>query len=435
MLRITPTLLKVKGFTVAAKNDTCDPRLISVHSMENQRHMVAAFVQYLEDCKKDPGANAELLTTLRGLVSQAFSLDLTNPAVQKQYPTNSLHLPDVYMAGRAALLGKDQADGAVAGGSTVTGKALSEDDIAFDKFVKRLKKTTKFFGDAEEGSDEYNRRLDRARVKFDERRKEKSSEAAAPADTDSPMPAAEVDTEARKEADKVKLEGNAFLKAKDFDKAVECYSKCIELDGTNAIYYGNRAAAKMHLKEFSSAVDDCKMAISIDKTYVRAHERLASAYRSLDMDEKELEVLENAVATHPTNEQLVKLLKDAKSRGEEVATRAPPGGAGGFPGFPGMPGMPGMGPGGEMPSPDQMAQMAQSLGLNISPDLVKNFMSSPMGAQMQSAMKGENPAMMEMMSQGLEAMKNDPASLQEKMNAVLGGAGNPSAGATKDPPK
>ena len=36
------------------------------------------------------------------------------------------------------------------------------------------------------------------------------------------------------------LAGNAHLKNGDVDKAVECYSKAIELDPTNATYFCNR---------------------------------------------------------------------------------------------------------------------------------------------------------------------------------------------------
>ncbi len=370
--------------------------------------MIAAFMQHLEEAKKDPALNAELLGTVGTLLSQAYSIDLKNPATLERYPTNGLALPDVFIAGRNALLRNQASNGGVAERTTET---KSEDDVAFEKFVKRLKRTTNFFGDTEDGSEEYLRRLERARAKFNERRKEKKSENAPPMPETPPAPKAEVSAEVKQEADAIKLEGNAHLKAGDFDKAVECYTRCIQLDGSNAVYYGNRAAAKMHLKQYSSAVDDSKMAISINSKYARAHERLASCYRSLGMDDLELETLQNAVTEHPGNEQLAQLLSDAQGR-KAAATREP-GGADDLPGFPGT-----------MPSPEQMSTMAESMGLNISPEMVQNFMSSPMGAQVQSALRGDNPAMAAMMQQGMQAMMNNPQAAQEQLKSMMGGGSN-----------
>lgn len=44
----------------------------------------------------------------------------------------------------------------------------------------------------------------------------------------------------KSEAERQKVLGNEFVSAKKPAEAVECYSKAIELDPTNAIYFSNR---------------------------------------------------------------------------------------------------------------------------------------------------------------------------------------------------
>lgn len=376
--------------------------------MDIEKWSIVAVLKHLELKANGSQEKSDVLLQVRKLLVDAFELNETD--LDTLYPTNGLSLPEVYMAGRKVLLENESV--AV--------------DPAFVKFLNRLK-ATKFFAGVEEGSEEYQRRVEKARKKFDERpRGAPESPTTVPTTQNRELPV--VNEKARAEADALKLEGNAQLKASEFSKAAETYSKCISLDGTNAIYYGNRAAAKMHMKEYASAVDDCKLAISIDSGYARAHERLASAYRSLSMEEAEMEALETGIRLHPNNAQLKKMIDDAKAR-KVPATAAPAG----------MPDFSGLGGPGGMPDLESLAGMASSMGLpNLSPDMIKGFLDSPMGAQMAQAMAGNNPqmaAMMDavkanpaMMSQAMEAMKNNPAMMAQAMDAMMDGAGPDAAG-------
>jgi small glutamine-rich tetratricopeptide repeat-containing protein alpha len=49
-----------------------------------------------------------------------------------------------------------------------------------------------------------------------------------------------VTPEQRAAADRLKGEGNVFMKEEKYEEALECYSKAIEQDGQNAVYYCNR---------------------------------------------------------------------------------------------------------------------------------------------------------------------------------------------------
>lgn len=82
----------------------------------------------------------------------------------------------------------------------------------------------------------------------------------------------------RKEADKIKLEGNAHFKRKEYKAALECYCQAIKKDDTNAFYYCNRAACYCAMsldKYFHLAILDCEHAIELDPGYAKAYSRLA----------------------------------------------------------------------------------------------------------------------------------------------------------------
>lgn len=82
-------------------------------------------------------------------------------------------------------------------------------------------------------------------------------------------------TDAQKaEAEKLKAQGNAKMSSKDYDAAIELYTEAIAKDGTNAVYYSNRAAAYSSKGDHANAVKDGEMALEIDPAFVRAYHRL-----------------------------------------------------------------------------------------------------------------------------------------------------------------
>lgn len=85
----------------------------------------------------------------------------------------------------------------------------------------------------------------------------------------------------RVEALKFKDEGNAFVKKQDFARAVESYSKAIELDATVSIFYSNRAFAELKLDNFQTCMLDCTEAIKIDPKNVKAYHRRGLSYVGL----------------------------------------------------------------------------------------------------------------------------------------------------------
>ena len=82
-------------------------------------------------------------------------------------------------------------------------------------------------------------------------------------------------------AEELKAQGNDAFSKKDFDRAIDCYSKAIEMDKDNHILYSNRSAAYIGKESFSLAVDDANIAIQLLPTFTKAYFRKANALQSI----------------------------------------------------------------------------------------------------------------------------------------------------------
>ncbi|GLE06759.1 hypothetical protein PINS_up016275 [Pythium insidiosum] len=71
----------------------------------------------------------------------------------------------------------------------------------------------------------------------------------------SPSQEPQVTEEAARQAEEFKAQGNELLSAKDYRGAVEMYSRALELDPDNAVYWSNRSAAYLAL--VTSAATRC----------------------------------------------------------------------------------------------------------------------------------------------------------------------------------
>lgn len=335
-------------------------------------------------------------------ISNAYSLNMHNSATRERYPLDGLSLPEIFKAGRAQLLGKGKATFAAERAADAPGtEAMDiekppavENDAGFKKFVARLKETTSIFKGIEEGTPEYERRLLRAREKYDSKIAAKKKKQSA---TGSSAAGSRVATESPKAlAEKLKIAGNNELKSKNYQTAHDLYTRCIDLDGSNAVFYSNRAAAKLHLSLYTEAVEDCKKAISLDETFIRPRERLASAYRFLDMTQNEVDTLKGALQVAPHNESFQNQLREAEARLSSGSRSAPAAnmGAGGS------------GGGG-----------IESLLGNLDPGMISN---------MTRAMGIPEGAMETLMNSGAanqigEMMRNNPGFVQQAMQSMMSG--------------
>lgn len=108
--------------------------------------------------------------------------------------------------------------------------------------------------------------------------------------------------ETKAEAEKWRALGNDRLREEKYQEAVDCYTKAINLDGRNPVYFCNRAAAHTHLNNHQAAVNDSKRAIEIEPTYSKAYGRLGLAYTSLKKFGEAKNAYLKALELEPENE-------------------------------------------------------------------------------------------------------------------------------------
>ena len=65
-------------------------------------------------------------------------------------------------------------------------------------------------------------------------------------------------------------------------QAIELYSKAIELNPTNAVYYANRSISHLRLENYGYALADASRAIETDKSYLKAYYRYLPHLHDID---------------------------------------------------------------------------------------------------------------------------------------------------------
>lgn len=124
-------------------------------------------------------------------------------------------------------------------------------------------------------------------------------------------------------AQKLKVAGNKAYGSKDYNKAIELYSKAI-LCKPDPIFYSNRAACYNALSEWEKVVEDTTAAVNLDPLYVKALNRRANAYEHLKMySESLLDFTASCIIDEFRNENsaasVEKLLKlVAEQKAEEI---------------------------------------------------------------------------------------------------------------------
>ena len=88
------------------------------------------------------------------------------------------------------------------------------------------------------------------------------------------------------QAEIYKAQGNAALQARQFEDAVDLYSKAIALDPSNHIFFSNRAAAFASLERWREALDDSYEVVTLKPDWVKGWVRRGGAFTGLGQHEE-----------------------------------------------------------------------------------------------------------------------------------------------------
>jgi tetratricopeptide (TPR) repeat protein len=123
-------------------------------------------------------------------------------------------------------------------------------------------------------------------------------------------------------AEQFKAKGNKCMQKKLYQDAIACYSNALRIcpSGSNShIYYSNRSAALLSLKQFEQACQDGERALALEPTYGKAHARLGWALYCLKHYEQAIDSYELAMKYDPDHASSHKKQRNmAKAKYEEA---------------------------------------------------------------------------------------------------------------------
>lgn len=111
--------------------------------------------------------------------------------------------------------------------------------------------------------------------------------------------------------------GNEAFKKKDYGKAIEHYSKSIELESNNPVLYSNRSAAYYFLNNFQLSAKDAQKSIELDQNFIKGYFRFAMALIKLKDFQSSISVLEKGLEIDRDNQSLKDTLKEAKEKQQQ----------------------------------------------------------------------------------------------------------------------
>ena len=119
------------------------------------------------------------------------------------------------------------------------------------------------------------------------------------------------------EAEALKNKGNTCMQEKKYAQARDYYTEALEVapsGPTSHVYYSNRAAALLSMRNFTEAVWDAERSINLKPEYAKAHARLGLAKFLLGHYESAVKVYTKAVQLEPNNKSSIQYLEKSKKK-------------------------------------------------------------------------------------------------------------------------
>ncbi|CAD6260162.1 unnamed protein product [Miscanthus lutarioriparius] len=143
-----------------------------------------------------------------------------------------------------------------------------------------------------------------------------------------PEPMEVTEEERKASAQKEKEAGNAAYKRKDFDTAIQHYTKAMELDDEDISYITNRAAVYLEMGKYDECIKDCDKAVErgrglhadfkmISRALTRKGTALAKLAKSSQDYDAAIETFQKALTEHRSPDTLKKL-NDAERAKREL---------------------------------------------------------------------------------------------------------------------
>ncbi|CAK9314701.1 unnamed protein product [Citrullus colocynthis] len=126
------------------------------------------------------------------------------------------------------------------------------------------------------------------------------------------MPSMDIEKSNVTQAENVKCLANKAFTAHKYAQAINLYTQAIELNNQNAIYWANRAFARIKLEEYGSALEDASKAIKVDPTYSKGYYRRGAAYLAMGKFKEALKDFQQLKKMCPNDPDTIKKLKECE---------------------------------------------------------------------------------------------------------------------------
>lgn len=130
-------------------------------------------------------------------------------------------------------------------------------------------------------------------------------------------------------AKEYKDNGNAFLQAGKFAEAIEAYTKAIEIDSSDHVFFSNRSAAYLSAGNAESALEDGEKCIQISPNWAKGHSRKGAALHSLKRYDEASEAYELGLEIAPEDAGLKSGFAEVM-KAKSASERSSGGGLGGL---------------------------------------------------------------------------------------------------------
>lgn len=112
--------------------------------------------------------------------------------------------------------------------------------------------------------------------------------------------------------EEAKNEGNTALNEGRLDDAIACYTKAIELEPENHVFYSNRSAANSRAKKYDAAVSDAERCISLKPDWARGYSRHGYALLALKRYQEAADAYQNGLDIDSGDQSMRDGLKKAQ---------------------------------------------------------------------------------------------------------------------------
>ena len=102
------------------------------------------------------------------------------------------------------------------------------------------------------------------------------------------------------------------MQANKLSEAIEFYTKAINLDGANHVYFSNRSAAYLSQGDAQNALDDANSCLGLKPDFAKGYSRKGAALHSLKRYNDSISAYEEGLSKFPGDPGLAKGLEDVK---------------------------------------------------------------------------------------------------------------------------